>query len=244
MKALVTGAAGSIGRGITECVAEDYPYTVVVADLNLDAAESFAASLRGRGFPAEACALDVTDFDAVRATVDRLDQDDGIEVLVNVAGGIHDLRLPMFWETRREDWLGDVEVNLIGTMNVTYATLPHMLARGHGHIVNISSGKGLRAGPGQTAYSASKAGIIQFTRAIALETARRGLHVNSVAPGSTIVAWRQETPDEEERAANAIPLGRRITPREIGYAVSFLISERASHITGACLDTSGGVELH
>ena len=131
-----------------------------------------------------------------------------------------------------------MEVNLKGVFNCCHAVLPHMIAARRGGIVSITAARGLRGGTKASIYSAAKAGIIVFSQSLAQEVGPHGIRVNTVAPGNTAARWK--TTAEESRS----PLGRPTYPEDVGEAVAFLLSDAASHITGSCIDVSGGTALH
>jgi NAD(P)-dependent dehydrogenase (short-subunit alcohol dehydrogenase family) len=113
-----------------------------------------------------------------------------------------------------------------------------------GGIVNMAAGRGLRGAPNASLYSMTKGGVLRFTEAVALEVAPYGIRVNSIVPGSTAVRWGGAEDQSPNSRRNEVPLRRPTDKRDIGQAVAFLLSEEASHITGACVDTSGGISLH
>lgn len=237
--ALITGSASLIGEGIGRALAAD-GWELALTDVDLPTLRGVAA-----GLPDDAVVavehLDVTDRNEVEHVVGALAaRRGGIEALVNVAGGNRGLDIPArpFVELTAAQRDRVVAVNLAGLFNVTHAVLPGMLAAGRGSIVSISAARGLRGGPNASIYSACKAAIIVFSQSLAQEVAAAGIRVNTVAPGSAPARWKQA----EERVRS--PLGRETSPSDIGDAVAFLLSARAAHITGSCLDLSGGSALH
>ncbi len=256
--ALVTGGAGAIGRACAKALAGD-GWQVILADLDLAEAEIVAAGLGGA---AEAVELDVTDFDAVHTAVAGIGNgQDSLKGLVCAAGGGRNLDQTKgpFIETKPAEWDRNIEVHLNGVYNTCHAVLPVLYRGGGGAIVNISSGAGLRGGPPHlrqrfaSVYSACKAGVIALTQSIAQEAGPHGVRANCVAPGRT--ETRDKTIEQMERmqreeeaikpgSGRASPLGRFGRPADIADAVAFLMSERASYITGSCLDISGGIRLH
>jgi 2-hydroxycyclohexanecarboxyl-CoA dehydrogenase len=237
--ALITGSASLIGAGIARALAAD-GWELALTDIDVPTLREVAA-----GLPDDAVVaveqLDVTDREAVERVVDALaKRHGGIEALVNVAGGNRGLGIPArpFVELTPAQRDRVVEVNLKGLFNVTHAVLPGMLAARTGAIVSIAAARGLRGGPNASIYSACKAAIIVFSQSLALEVAAAGVRVNTVAPGSAPARWKPA----EERIRS--PLGRETSPDDIGDAVAFLVSVRAAHITGSCLDLSGGTALH
>lgn len=258
--ALVTGGAGAIGRACATALVGD-GWQVILADLDLAEAKIVAAGLGGAP-AAQAVELDVTDHDAVRTAVDGIATgQDGLRGLVCAAGGGRNLDLTKgpFIETKPAEWDRNIEVHLNGVYNTCHAVLPVLYRGAGGVIVNISSGAGLRGGPPHlrqrfaSVYSACKAGVIALTQSIAQEAGPHGVRANCVAPGRT--ETRDKTIEEMERmqreeeaikpgSGRASPLGRFGRAADIADAVAFLMSERASYITGSCLDITGGIRLH
>jgi 2-hydroxycyclohexanecarboxyl-CoA dehydrogenase len=187
--------------------------------------------------------LDVTNRDEVRAHADAVAASGGIDALVNVAGGSNYLQMPRlpFHEMDPANWDLILRPNIYGVLNCCHAVLPHMIAAGHGAIVNISSGMGLRGMARMSTYSASKFAIIGFTQSVCQEVGQYGVRINCIAPGSAESRWQ---PDLQSGNVKLPPLGTRTSARDVANAVVFLISDKASHITGACLDISGGTSLH
>jgi NAD(P)-dependent dehydrogenase (short-subunit alcohol dehydrogenase family) len=132
----------------------------------------------------------------------------------------------------------------LGVFNCCHSVLPSMLQVGKGGIVSSSAARGLRGGPNAAVYSAAKAAIIGFSQSLAQEVGPAGIRVNTVAPGDTEAVWKVDTPETQERAAQKNPLGRSTSANDVGEVVAFLLSDRAGHITGSCLDVSGGTALH
>lgn len=236
--ALVTGGGNGIGRATARALAREGA-RVAVLDRDPAAAERVAAEI---GDGAEGHALDVADAAAfARLAADIAESAGGIDVLVNSAGTItlHTIaRMP------QEAWERVFAVNLTGAFNGTKAVIPHMKGRGRGAIVNIASVAGRRISFGGGAhYSASKAGLLGFTRHAAYELAPDRIRVNAVCPGPTATAFSGAMPSAEDRARRArkIPLGRMVEPEDIAEAVLFLASEHAAMCTGVALDVDGGV---
>jgi 3-oxoacyl-[acyl-carrier protein] reductase len=237
--ALVTGSGSLIGDGIARALAAA-GWQLALTDLNPQLARNVAD-----GIPASAvrCAekMDVTDSAEIARVVGTLTNGGGgIDALVNVAGGGRGLGVPMvnFVEVTPAQRDKLLEVNVKGLFNVTHAVLTHMLAARRGNIVSIAASRGLKGGPQAAVYSACKAAIVVFSQSLAQEVGPHGIRVNTVAPGDTPARWKAPTPQPGS------PLGTVTSPDDIGNAVEFLLSERSSHITGSCLDLSGGVALH
>jgi 2-hydroxycyclohexanecarboxyl-CoA dehydrogenase len=238
MLALITGGGSLIGEGIAHCLA-DAGWQLVVSDIDRDRADAVAGALAGS---AEALTLDVTRRDAVIGAVGAIEAQFGrLDALVNCAGGFRGLGLERknFAETSPEEWDRIIDANLKGVLHCCHAVLPGMIRARSGNIVSISASRGLRGGPMAAIYSAAKAAIIVFSQSLAQEVAEHGIRVNSIAPGNADAHWKTA-----EMSNTRAPLGRATNGRDIGNAVAFLLSEQANHITGSCLDISGGTALH
>jgi NAD(P)-dependent dehydrogenase (short-subunit alcohol dehydrogenase family) len=237
--ALVTGAGSLLGIGIAEALVND-GWQVVLTDINPTNATEAAERLGADN--ARALVLDVTDTQAVRALVAEVTEKDGAIVgLVNAAGGLGGLGFggKLFVDTTPDEWRKILDFNLFGMLNVSRAVLPGMIERRRGSIVSISSGAGLTGMPKAAVYSAAKAAIILFTKSVSLDCAPHEVRINAIAPGNVDATWKAG-----RNAVTLPPIGRAATGREVGDATSFLLSHRASHITGICLDVSGGATLH
>jgi 3-oxoacyl-[acyl-carrier protein] reductase len=237
--AIVTGGANGIGAAIGEQLAEEGMH-VVVADVNAELAHAHAERLQAKGVQALPVACDVTDEIAVAGLVRRAVADMGaVHALVNNAGFTRDMRIT---KMTLRDWDDVVDVILKGAFLCARAVLPHFSAQGWGRIVNISSRAHL-GNAGQANYSAAKAGLIGFTRALALENGRFNVTVNAVAPGIIDTAAVRQLAHYEkvrEAAARTTPIARIGQPTDVAGAVAFLISERAAYITGETLHVTGG----
>ncbi|WP_274628905.1 3-oxoacyl-ACP reductase FabG [Arvimicrobium flavum] len=237
--ALVTGAAGGLGAAIAEALAAQ-GVVVAVADIRLDLAGSVAGRIRAMGHRAFGVAMDVTDASSVDGAFQEIeDQAGSPDILINNAGFTRDNRIGKMPES---DWDAVVDVVLKGAYLCTKRALPAMVAREWGRIVSISSRAHL-GNPGQANYSAAKAGLLGFTRAMALENGRFGITANAIAPGIIDTAAVRQLPHYERIVENAkatLPIRRIGCPQDISDAVSFLASERASYITGEVLHVTGG----
>ena len=238
--ALITGGASLICEGITKCLVAR-GWHVVVSDINFAGAEYVASVAQGPG-KAEACLLDARrGADAETLVAEIVAEHGAIDGLVNAAGGGRGIgfkKMP-FVEMTPDYWTRLLDSNLNSMLNVTHAVLPAMIAAKRGAIVSVAASRGLRGGPQASIYSAAKAAIIVFSQSIAQEVGPFGVRVNTIAPGNAEARWKKQDLDEARS-----PLGRPTSAEDVGKAVAFLLSDEASHITGACLDISGGTSLH
>jgi 3-oxoacyl-[acyl-carrier protein] reductase len=213
---------------------------VVVADIDEAAAQAHAKTLTERGLQATGVKVDVTDESSVVAMMERGRAAFGnIQILVNNAGFTRDMRIT---KMGLDAWDSVVDVILKGAFLCTRAALPGMTEQGWGRIVNISSRAHL-GNAGQANYSAAKAGLIGFTRAMSLENARFGVTVNAVAPGIIDTEAVRRLPHYEkirEAAAKTTPVPRIGHPDDVADVIAFLASERASYVSGDLLHVSGG----
>lgn len=237
--AIVTGSARGIGRATARRLGEEGA-SVVITDVDAAAAGAAAEELTDAGLTAIAVAADVTvrtDVeDLVATAIRRLG---GVHILVNNAGFPRDGVLTKMTD---DDWDSVVNVVLKGAFLTTRAVMPHLLEQRWGRVVNISS-RAHFGNPGQANYSAAKAGVLGFTRALAQEEGRFGITVNAVAPGfveTDAVRSLGHFDKIRERAIAATPLRRTGSPEDIADAVAFLASERASFVTGETLHVTGG----
>ena len=239
--ALVTGAARGIGAAIAHRLSAAGA-VVVVADLDGDAASATAGALEGKAL---GVAMDVSSSASVAAALDQVRAESGPhDILVNNAG--IDVIKP-FVDSTEEEWDRIIAVNLKGPINCSRAVLDAMIEGKFGRIVNIASDAGRVGSSGEAVYSATKGGVIAFTKTLARETARHGITVNCVCPGPTETALLGQvaefSPKLYEGLSRAIPVGRTAQPDDIAPAVAFLASEEASYITGQTLSVSGGLTM-
>ena len=231
--ALVTGGSRGIGKAIAAELAGAGATVVVGYRSGAEEAEAVASEIGGRAIQADVSQAE----DAQRLVEEAGD----VDILVNNAGVTRDGLLARMSD---EDWQVVLDTNLGGTFNTCRAVSRGMMRRRGGSIVNISSVVGLHGNPGQTNYSASKAGIIGFTKALARELGSRGVRANVVAPGYVSTRLTNELPEELQKAMLAnTPLGRFGEPEDIAGAVRFLCSDAASFVTGEVLLVDGGLGM-
>ncbi|AZS38167.1 3-oxoacyl-[acyl-carrier-protein] reductase FabG [Microbacterium lemovicicum] len=250
--AVLTGAAAE--RGIGQATARAYAeagWAIAVLDLDGGAAERVAADIGAAfGVAAYGGPIDVADESSVEAAHAAIEQRVAggalppVGALANIAG----ITSPVpFLETTLDLWNKVMAVNATGTYLVTRAFLPGMIERGFGRIVNMSSVSAQRGGGvfGKVPYSAAKAAILGFTKALARELGSTGVTVNAVTPGAVDTNIRVgSTPEQEAAIARDIPLGRTATPEEVAAVFVFLSSDQAGYLQGATIDINGGSHLH
>ncbi len=236
--AIVTGAAQGIGEAIARRLARAGA-AVAVADVNVEGATRVAASMAETG-PARPVLLDVTSADSVaRAVEEVLAWTGRLDVLVNNAG-IAGRAAPL-WEQTLEEWQRLIAINLTGVFHCCRAAIPHMRERRYGRIVNIASIAGKEGNPNMTGYSATKAGVIGFTKSLAKEVAQEGICVNAIAPAVVRTPiLEQLTPAQVAYMVERIPMRRTGSPEEVAAVAHFLSSPDCSFVTGQCYDCSGG----
>ena len=237
--ALVTGGSRGIGKAIALKLAHEGYNILIVYKSNQIEAEKTLALIKDLSLQAEALQCDVADKKEVDSVIGgwiERHKERSVEILVNNAGIRHDAL--MLWMTD-EQWKDVIGSSLDGFYNVTRQVMNGMLARRYGRIVNVVSLSGLKGMPGQTNYSAAKAGVIGATKALAQELARRNVTVNAVAPGFIRTDMTRDLNEQELKAL--IPMQRFGEPEEVAEAVAFLASPKASYITGAVLSINGGL---
>ncbi len=237
--ALITGAARGIGLAVAERLGREGARLALV-DRDAPALASAVAALRNRGREVLDLAADVTrSVEVERVVAQVLEQWGRIDILVNNAGIAG--RSATTWELTDEDWLSVPNVNLSGTFYCTRAVLPAMRRQGYGRIVNLASIAGKEGNPQAVPYSASKAGVIGLTKAVAKEVATEGILVNCVTPAVIRTDILRQVSDEfVQYMLSKIPMRRAGEPAEVAELVAWLASDACSFSTGAVFDISGG----
>jgi 3-oxoacyl-[acyl-carrier protein] reductase len=237
--ALITGASQGIGRACALALAEAGA-NVALAARNEEKLAAVVKEVEAKAVQAAAFRMDVSSEDEVKAGAKAAVAQFGkIDILVNNAGITRDTLL---MRMKRADWDAVIQTNLSGAFFCTQAVISSMLKQRWGRIISISSVFGEMGQVGQANYSASKAGLIGFTMAMAREVASRNITVNAVAPGYIETAMTEGLAEELKAKVNEmIPLGRAGTDMEVAHAVRFLASEEASYITGHVLNVNGGM---
>lgn len=265
--ALVTGASRGIGRSDALTLAEAGA-DVVVTDILLESdekseeeAEKFgpmaqvmqstnvmyanqtAEKITEMGRRSIAVKMDVTNKEQVEEVVQRVVNEFGkIDILINNAGTLD--HVSQLEYQNDEFWERDLRVNLTGAYNCTKAVWPHMKAQKRGSIINMSSVAGTLGGFGQASYATTKGGLLSFTKSMALEGARYNINVNAIVPGIIDTeAFNLGNPEMNERMINRTAFKRPGKPEDIANAITFMVSDKASYITGVELNVSGGIEL-
>ena len=240
--AVVTGASRGIGRAIAQKLGAEGAKVVVNYASSPEAAEEVVQAIQAAGGQASAFQADVGQMGQAKALIGHAIEHFGdLHILVNNAGIIRDgLILTM----KEEDWDSVLQTNLKSTFNCSKAAVRHMLRKRYGRIINITSVAGQMGNPGQTNYSASKAGMIGFTKALAREVASRSVTVNAVAAGFIDTAIWDRLETMKDALLEMIPLGRVGLPEEVAHSVAFLASDEAAYITGHVLTVDGGMGMH
>jgi len=237
--ALVTGGSRGIGRAICIKMAEMGYFVLINYRSNVEEADKTLAEIRQAGANGELIRFDVSNKEDITQALGgwlKANEDKYIEILVNNAGIKEDVL--MMW-MKDEQWENVIRTSLDGFFYVTRLVLNSMLLKRFGRIINIVSLSGLKGMPGQTNYSAAKAGVIGATKALAQEVGRRGITVNAVAPGFIRTDMIEGL--DEEKLSKMIPVNRFGLPEEVAHAVGFLASKEAAYITAEVLSINGGL---
>ncbi len=240
--ALVTGASRGLGKAIAIELGKRGAKVAVNYAKSADGANEAVAAIQAAGSEAAALQADVSDLkaatDLIKATIEKFGR---LDILVNNAGTTRDMLIMMMPE---DDWDFVIKTNLKSAYNCSKAALKTMTRQRYGRIINISSVSGVMGNAGQSNYSASKAGLIGFTKAIAREVASRNITVNAIAPGFVPTDLTSNIPENmKEESKKLIPLGRWGSAEEVAYAVAFFASDEAAYITGQTLNVDGGMAM-
>jgi acetoacetyl-CoA reductase len=240
--AFVTGGMGGIGTAICKRLAANGNKVVANCLPGYDKQEEWLGNMRAQGYAVHAAEGNVDDFDSCADMFYRITSIIGpVDILVNNAGITRD---GVFKRMSESDWYDVINTNLNSVFNVTRQVVEGMTDRGWGRIINVSSVNALKGQFGQTNYSAAKAGMHGFSKALAQEVVRKGVTVNTISPGyvatDMVMAIRAEV---REQIVASIPMGRLAQPDEIAGLVSYLASDDAGYITGANISINGGLHM-
>ncbi len=237
--AIVTGGIRGLGSAISEKLLEEGA-TVIAIATNQERCDKWAEEKKAEGYPnTDAYECNVADFDACAEVVGKIIKKYGkVDILVNNAGILRD---KAFKKMDKEKWDQVLRVNLDSVFNMSRNVIENMLENGYGRIISMSSVNGHKGSFGQANYDTAKAGMYGFTKSVAIETARKGITVNTVSPGYCNTEMMQDIPEEiMNKILAQIPVGRLGEPSEIADAVAFLASEKRGYITGSDISVNGG----
>lgn len=240
--ALITGASRGIGKQIALTLAKEGCHIALNYRSKTEDLEGLRAEIETNNVKCLLVQADVANFEDCEKMVTAVVAEFGkIDILVNNAGITKDMLL---MRMKKEDFEQVIDVNLVGTFNVTKNIIPHMMKARGGRIINMASIVGVAGNAGQTNYAASKAGIIGFTKSLAKEVASRNILVNAVAPGFIQTDMTGVLKEEvKEEIAKSIPLKRMGTVKDVANVVKFLVSEESSYITGQTFHVDGGMYM-
>jgi acetoacetyl-CoA reductase len=241
--ALITGGMGGLGETISTKM-HDAGYRVVITrSPGNNNAENWLADMKARGYPFAAFPIDVADYDSCELGVSNIHREVGpIDILINNAGITKDRT---FKNMKKADWDAVIHTNLDSVFNMTKQVFDGMVTRGWGRIINVSSVNGQKGAFGQTNYSAAKAGMHGFTKALALELAKKGVTVNTISPGYIGTKMVMAIPKEilDSKILPQIPLNRLGKPDEVAGLIVYLCSDEAAFVTGANVSINGGQHM-
>lgn len=236
---IVTGASQGIGEAIARELAKEGA-TLILVDIQKEKLEEVAERIEAENGKASSYCADVSRTEEAASVVEVvLRKHQKIDYLVNNAGITRD---NLLMRMKEEEWDAVLAINLKGVFNFSKAVIRKMISNRYGRIVNISSIVGQVGNAGQTNYSASKAGVIGFTKSLAREVASRGITVNAIAPGYVATSMTENLPESVKKAfLDLIPMKRFGTPKEVAHLVKFLFSDEAAYITGQVINITGGM---
>jgi acetoacetyl-CoA reductase len=238
----VSGGMGGIGSAICRRLGAA-GHTIVAGCLpGYERKEEWLVKIRGEGYRVHAAEGNVADYESCAAMFYNIGSVVGhVDILVNNAGITRD---SLFKRMTERDWMDVINTNLNSVFNVTRQVIDGMVGRGWGRVINISSVNAIKGQFGQTNYSAAKAGMAGFSKALAQEVVKKGVTVNTISPGyvetDLVMAIR---PDVRQQIVDSIPMGRLAKPEEVAAVVAFLASEEAGYITGANISVNGGMHM-
>jgi len=241
---LVTGGMGGLGESITTKMADAGYQVIVTYSPGNTKAPDWLASMKSKGYGFRAYQCDVADFDSCAAAVKQIESEVGaIDVLVNNAGITRDMT---FKKMTKADWDAVIRTNLDSVFNMTKQVMDGMVDRGWGRVINVASVNGQKGAFGQTNYSAAKAGMHGFTKALALEVAKKGVTINTISPGyigtKMVTAIREDI--LRDKIVPQIPVGRLGQPEEVAGLIIYLASDEAAFLTGANISINGGQHMY
>ncbi|TMG79553.1 MAG: acetoacetyl-CoA reductase [Betaproteobacteria bacterium] len=242
--AVVTGGMGGLGETISTKMADAGYRVVVTYSPSNTKYKSWLEEMKGRGYSFSAFPVDVVEFDSCARQCSIIQAEVGaIDILVNNAGITRDMT---FKKMTKADWDAVMRTNLDSCFNMTKQVMDGMVDRGWGRVINVSSVNGQKGAFGQTNYSAAKAGIHGFTKALALEVARKGVTINTISPGYIGTKMVTAIPKEilDSKILPQIPIGRLGKPDEVAGLIIYLCSEEAAFVTGANISINGGQHMY
>ena len=242
--AVVTGGMGGLGESISTKMADEGYKVVVTYSPSNTKWKGWIDEMKGKGYAFGAYPVDVADFDDAAAKVAQIQKEMGaIDILVNNAGITRDMT---FKKMTKADWDAVMHTNLDSCFNMTKQVMDGMVERNWGRVINVSSVNGQKGAFGQTNYSAAKAGIHGFTKALALEVAKKGVTINTISPGYIGTKMVTAIPKEilDSKILPQIPLGRLGKPDEVAGLIIYLCSEEAAFVTGANISINGGQHMY
>ncbi|MBM3567083.1 MAG: acetoacetyl-CoA reductase [Alphaproteobacteria bacterium] len=242
--AIVTGGMGGLGESICTKMSDAGYRVVVTYSPSNTKYKSWLEEMKGRGYTFAAYPVDVVDYDDCAAKCAQIAKDSGpVDILVNNAGITRDMT---FKKMSKTDWDAVMRTNLDSCFNMTKQVIDGMVDRGWGRVINVSSVNGQKGAFGQTNYSAAKAGIHGFTKALALEVAKKGVTINTISPGYIGTKMVTAIPKEilDSKILPQIPVGRLGQPDEVAGLIIYLCSQEAAFVTGANISINGGQHMY